>query len=504
MSNLEPPVEAPPVSRTGAPSLPVAPPPATAAQQASPSFAAAPSGAPANPLGAPWRQTPRRFRRWLIANVVAVVVAFVALGIWAPGPPTWQIATEPALLVLLALVLLAETYLTLPWMRGSNPLDEYILSTPLLLAALLVFGPHAAPLFLIAGVAMTVALRMVWWRVLLNVALWGLQGAAAAGVLVLITGHHDWAEPLPAWTLLPISAVLFVVIEALNTLLIGVSLTLLGARTWHAHLSEWRGQLAVGWLALAAPVPAVLAEGAPILLPLLAVAMVAAQYGVRAVSSVTVLAGRDALTNVANRATLYAALEQRLSRRATSRDRVRLLLVDLDEFKPVNDVHGHLVGDRVLIEVARRLEESVRTDDLVARVGGDEFAILLAPGAVAATAAQEPLAPAQRSIGSLADRIRTAIRRPISVDGLVLVCGASVGTACSGSNPVTPGALVAQADADLYRMKAARHRDEVAGQPPAADPSDARPAARSPLAAQSDAQLTTQPVLSLAAARVIG
>ena len=72
-------------------------------------------------------------------------------------------------------------------MRNSNPFDDYILSTPLALAALIVYGPRAAVVFVAAGLAMTMALRMVWWRVLLNAALLGLQGLVTAGVLIAIT-----------------------------------------------------------------------------------------------------------------------------------------------------------------------------------------------------------------------------------------------------------------------------------------------------------------------------
>ncbi len=74
--------------------------------------------------------------------------------------PTWPtILREPGALILLALILLADLYPSLPWMRKSYLFDEFILSTPLSIAALLVFGPHAAVVFIVAGAAMTVALR---------------------------------------------------------------------------------------------------------------------------------------------------------------------------------------------------------------------------------------------------------------------------------------------------------------------------------------------------------
>ncbi len=113
---------------------------------------------------------------------LAAVSAFIALHLFAPGPDLSTILTQPGALLLIALILLADLYPALPWMRDSYPLDDFILSTPLSIAALMVFGPHAAVVFIVAGCAMTLVLRKRWWRVLLNGALWGLQGAAAAGV----------------------------------------------------------------------------------------------------------------------------------------------------------------------------------------------------------------------------------------------------------------------------------------------------------------------------------
>ena len=92
------------------------------------------------------------------------------------------------------------------------------------------------------------------------------------------------------------------------SLLVGTSMKLAGATTWRVYFVDWRSQIAVASLALTAPIPAVLAQEEPALLPLLALAMVAAQSGMSAVSSRTTLAGTDPLTSVANRATLLARL----------------------------------------------------------------------------------------------------------------------------------------------------------------------------------------------------
>ena len=408
---------------------------------------------PTNPMTLPLRQTPVVFRWWLASCLVAVACSFAALLSWAPGPNLTVIVHEPGALILLALVLLADLYPTLPWMRNSNPFDDFILSTPLLIAALMVYGPHAAVAFLIAGAAMTIAMRMKWWRVLLNIALWGLQGAAAAGVLLLITGSFTWDTPMSSAAMVPVTIVLAIVIEGLNVVLVGTSVNLVGASTWRENVADWRQQIAIGTLALTAPIPAVIAIYQPGLLPLLALAMVAALSGMSAVSSRTSAAGTDPLTRVGNRAAFTAALRARLDQPYRVAGSVTLLLVDLDRFKLVNDVHGHLTGDNVLVEVAQRLEESTRADDLVARLGGDEFAVLLASGVTSRTARE------------VADRITGAVAKPMTLGERTLQVGVSIGWAVASAGTGDPTALMERADAELYRVKAARHRQPATETP---------------------------------------
>jgi len=123
---------------------------------------------------------------------------------------------------------------------------------------------------------------------------------------------------------------------------------------------------------------------------------------------------------------------------------VTLMLIDLDMFKKVNDDYGHLVGDRVLVEVSRRLEEATRSTDLVARFSGDEFAILLAGGVP------------ERSVKEVADRISSAVCRPIQVGDRAVRVGVSIGSAAARELGVDATSLIERADAALYRVKAAR------------------------------------------------
>ncbi|WP_082512816.1 GGDEF domain-containing protein [Methylobacterium sp. Leaf125] len=142
----------------------------------------------------------------------------------------------------------------------------------------------------------------------------------------------------------------------------------------------------------------------------------------------------DRMTGLANRSVFDDRLAQMSETGA-------LLLVDLDGFKAINDSHGHAVGDACLQEAARRLRAACRDTDLVARIGGDEFAVLVAQGA------DGPLCEA------IGRRIVTAMREPYPHGGVCLRFGASVGIARAAAS--APADLFIRADAALYAAKAA-------------------------------------------------
>lgn len=143
----------------------------------------------------------------------------------------------------------------------------------------------------------------------------------------------------------------------------------------------------------------------------------------------------DALTGLQNRAGFSATIAERTGQCA-------LLYVDLDDFKPVNDLYGHHAGDSVLIAVARRLSSAVRSVDAVGRIGGDEFAILLESPVDLETASD------------IADRVVVAVARPISIGGRSVSVGASVGVAM-GDKLSDSDSLLRRADESLYRAKVA-------------------------------------------------
>lgn len=147
------------------------------------------------------------------------------------------------------------------------------------------------------------------------------------------------------------------------------------------------------------------------------------------------LAKHDALTGVANRMLFGDELE-----RSLARGRTGVLMVDLDDFKVINDSFGHHNGDLVLLAIARRMREAVREEDTVARLGGDEFGVV-APGLT------------REELEAVAARIAHTIAQPVAVEGQRFRLTGSVGVAVSPEDGADAEALLRAADAEMYRAK---------------------------------------------------
>jgi diguanylate cyclase (GGDEF)-like protein/PAS domain S-box-containing protein len=153
------------------------------------------------------------------------------------------------------------------------------------------------------------------------------------------------------------------------------------------------------------------------------------------------LAMHDPLTDLPNRRCFITTSDCHLA--AAAGRRHAMLLVDLDNFKPVNDQHGHTAGDSVLVEVSRRLLASCGTDALVARLGGDEFAALL-------QADDLPM------VHHTSRAIAETVSAPIAVDHAVITLSASIGIATSPEDGTDTTSLLKRADAAMYRCKHTR------------------------------------------------
>jgi diguanylate cyclase (GGDEF)-like protein len=158
----------------------------------------------------------------------------------------------------------------------------------------------------------------------------------------------------------------------------------------------------------------------------------------------------DMLTDIHNRFSLDRRLEEAIEDAREHAGIFGLIYIDLDEFKQVNDLYGHKVGDLYLQEVARRMKRHLRGGDMLARLGGDEFAALISVVRNRAEAEE------------IAGRMMGSFNEPFGVEGYVLQGSASVGIALYPEDGVTKDSLLSAADADMYVAKHTRRHTEEA------------------------------------------
>jgi diguanylate cyclase (GGDEF)-like protein len=254
--------------------------------------------------------------------------------------------------------------------------------------------------------------------------------------------------------------------------LIGVSL--LAVAAWQdespesdPRLDRWSvllvpGALALGSLGLLAygqvshlhPLPYTLA-----LLALLAGLVRAALTfkDVRTLAETRRQARTDELTSLANRRQLLDAAEHAIAAAGDTGAGVAMMLIDLDDFKEINDTLGHHAGDLLLSQIGPRLRSALRSEDTVARLGGDEFCVVLDPAD-------------HQSALLVAERVRTAIAKPFSVEGLDLSVAASIGIALFPEHGHSATELLRHADMAMYRAKSTRRGVQLYGGDRGIDP----------------------------------
>ncbi len=203
----------------------------------------------------------------------------------------------------------------------------------------------------------------------------------------------------------------------------------------------------------------------------------------------------DALTGLANRALFVEQVTEAVADAAIGRGPVVVLFLDVDDFKRVNDSLGHDAGDQILIEVAARIRASIRTGDLAARFGGDEFAVLL----------ERPSSPAAAI--AVTERILAALEDVHVVRGVELVLSASIGIAQSVAGVEDGTELLRMADVAMYAAKTAgKHRYalfEPGMQAPVRERLDLEVDLRHALD-RGEFILHYQPVVDLATRRIVG
>ncbi len=162
----------------------------------------------------------------------------------------------------------------------------------------------------------------------------------------------------------------------------------------------------------------------------------------RAESRLDHLAHHDPLTGLPNRLMFKEHLSQCLSRATRQKSRLAVLFIDLDRFKDVNDTLGHSVGDELLVAVTRRVKTCVRSSDILARQGGDEFLCIL-----------EDIAN-QDAVAQVADKLLALFRQPFTVGGNELCLSGSIGVCIAPDDGNEVDILVRNADAAMYQAKA--------------------------------------------------
>ena len=159
------------------------------------------------------------------------------------------------------------------------------------------------------------------------------------------------------------------------------------------------------------------------------------------------LAHHDTLTGLPNRKLLHERLLQDMARARREGVSLAVMFLDLDRFKAVNDTHGHEVGDKLLKQVAQRLKGCVRESDTVARIGGDEFTVVLSS------------LPHPENLAVVARKIIAEMNRPFDIDGIDCRIGTSIGVSIHPEHGDDPEVLLKQADGAMYQAKQGGRND---------------------------------------------
>ena len=347
---------------------------------------------------------------------------------------------------LLAGLCLAGELLTIRLARGEN-FDEITVSTAFAFTALLMFG--ALPAMLLYGAVSLIAdsiERTHPVKALFNAGQYVVSIAATAVVMEITT-----AAPLTAYEpgampgILLSGATLF----AVNHVLAGVGAAILACRPIGPYVLSDLGfhAWAAGFQLALAPILVAVGEVHVWLVPLVFLPLLAIFFGGRQAVMNQHRALHDTLTDLPNRQLFDQRLAEAIAAATGGGPGPVTMLVDLDEFKAVNDSLGHDVGDLLLRHVGERLCAALPADAVVARLGGDEFGILL-PVANAATARQ------------LAGEMLESLEVPMEIEAFSFDVRASVGISAFPRHGEDCRSLMKQADLALYRAKTLRTRVE--------------------------------------------
>jgi len=369
-----------------------------------------------------------------VAFVVLVAVASLLALPWVGG---WRVG-DPALLMVLSAFVLAGELLPIPVPRRRG-LANVTISAAFAFAILLRFGPGpAALIYVSSSVIADLVQRVSPLKALFNAAQYLLAIVAAAAVLNL--AHSLPIGPItgPELPIVLAAAGAFFVTNHVLACAAGALLARLPVAGYLRDDLAFQAWTAGCVLAFA---PALLASAdvSIALVPVCFVPMLAVYFGGRQAALSSHRAHHDALTGLPNRSALSETLQEGLGAAEREQRPLAVMLLDLDDFKSINDTLGHELGDLTLQRVARRLRQAVGDSTVLARIGGDEFAVLI----------DGPQSEAE----AVAQRLLAALDDPLEVDSVALHICASIGIACFPQHGRTSPELIRHADVAMYCAK---------------------------------------------------
>jgi diguanylate cyclase (GGDEF)-like protein len=390
----------------------------------------------------------RRGDNRLLAYVgVVSVLGEVAFAAMVLGTPL-DVARDhlAQVLVLTACTVLGELRpVRLVRREGANGGGSVTTSTAFAFAILVMAGPVAAAVSLaLASLIADVHGRKRWYKVTYNLGQYTLSvGAAALAIAwlsptaVLLDGGRVRTDDIVP--LIVACAVFFVV----NSALVGIVVSLAPrASVLRGIRDELVSQGAVDGLLLGlAPVVVVVAVHNLALIPFLLLPVAAIYMSARASLEKELQALHDALTGLPNRTLFRDRATEGMALGRSGNGMHAVMLIDLDRFKEINDTLGHHIGDLLLREVGPRIRASVRSDDVVARFGGDEFAIFIRDVESSELALQ------------IAGQVRAALSDPYVVEDLQLHVEGSIGIALAPDHGTDIDTLLQRADVAMYMAK---------------------------------------------------
>ena len=332
----------------------------------------------------------------------------------------------PALAMTAALLIILEL-LPLVQGRGHDP-QGVVMSTAFVCSILFMWGVWPAiTMVVIASVASDLRAGKNWWKTVFNPAQYALS-IAAGGLVIALTSHlASLSHPLDSLGLADLwwVACAWLAYFIVNLLLVA------GVLAWSDSFravifDDFRHYTTMSFAVMAlSPVIVVVGQQAWELLPLLLIPLLLLYHTAAMSLEREHAAGHDSLTGLPNRTTLQFELNGALNAYRADGEPFGLMLLDLDNFKEVNDTLGHGVGDNLLIEFAERLRQHVREEDRVARLGGDEFAVVV-------------LASDEAGVVAIAERIRSSVAEAVSLEGISLEIEVSIGIALCPNHGSTP------------------------------------------------------------------